>query len=109
MKIIEEIEPIIAKIESLHLNDLKVYEYWDQLIEILGRDEEETIRFFKEIRNENIISHLCGQFPEISGKLQSDRLIVTLEELDKRFPHLKIAPFIQGAIEWLSHDYPSKE
>lgn len=107
MDIAEEITSTTIKIDSLHSNDTRIGDYWDQLIEILSRNEEETIRFLKENNDEKIIDHICGNFPEISYNLQSDKLIVTLEELDKRFPNLKLYLFIRGAKENLLHPYSS--
>jgi hypothetical protein len=72
-------------------------EYWDEIVDMLSEDIEETRNFLKEECNEHQIWYMSGYYEDISYKFQSHEFINILEELQKKYPNIDIEHDIQCA------------
>lgn len=97
MDLLNKVEVVINKIEKLHINDPKIYDYWDELAMILAENEEATVKFLKETNDENIIDNLSSVFADVSAKLKSHNFIIVLNELEQKFPHLLLKHMVEAA------------
>ena len=95
-----EIREIINNRKKLHPNDPKVEEYWEELTEVLVRDESETIDFLNECSEEDI-SWISEVFEDISEQLNSIVFIKALEKIEKKYPNLDLHDFIEDAKDML--------
>lgn len=94
---IERITQIVEEIEKLHPNDIKIYEYWDELTNILSKDEQATITYISNCQDKVIISNLSSVFEDIAYNLQSIPFIKELDKLKKKYPDLNLSSMIEIA------------
>lgn len=91
---------IIDSLKNINPNHPKIYEYWEELTNILSINEVETINFLYEC-NEDEILQISAVFEEISEILQSHEFIKCLRELDKKFPNANLTDFIDSAKNYI--------
>lgn len=58
--------------------------YWNPLIEILTKNEENTINFFDSC-GENVLYWISEVFEDVSSHFQSKHFVTFLEDLGKRY------------------------
>lgn len=91
-----QIENIINKMESLHVNDDYAFnKYFDQIFELLKNNESETIDILMTLSEKNI-DWLTPMFEYLSAKFQSSKFILSLEEIQKKYPNI---PHIEEDIQ----------
>lgn len=100
----KEILSTINKIETLHINDPHIYDYWEELTTLLTKDETATINYLNNCQNPDIIDHISAVFEDISIVFQSNRFIQCLESLPEKFPHLHLHAMILAAKNVFSSD-----
>lgn len=71
-------------------------EYWDEIVNMLSEELEETKKFLNQC-NEHQIYFMAGYFEDISYNFQSDDFIECLEQLKKKYPNIDIKQDIQWA------------
>lgn len=71
-------------------------QYWDPLIELLSKNEADTIKFLEECSDEHIY-WISEVFEDISDKFQSKGFVDFLKELQKAHPNVNIKQDIQAA------------
>ncbi|RKZ45885.1 MAG: hypothetical protein DRR00_25530 [Candidatus Parabeggiatoa sp. nov. 3] len=104
MTLATDIYAIISKIEKLHFEDPKVYDYWDDLAQVLSADEKATIQFLSRSEDKEIIDHICSVFDDVAYNLNSHEFILCIESLQTKFPDLLLAPMIEAAREAINQD-----
>lgn len=72
-------------------------EYWDEIVEMLSENLEETRNFLINECSEHQIWFMAGCFEDISYNFQSHEFINILEELQKKYPSIDIKQDIQWA------------
>ncbi|OCA99598.1 hypothetical protein BGS1_09120 [Clostridium beijerinckii] len=72
-------------------------EYWEEIVDMLSEDIEETRKFLNEECNEHQIWCMAGYYEDISYNFQSSKFIDILEELQKKYPDMDIEQDIQWA------------
>lgn len=77
------------------INGMENY-YWDPLIELLSKNEVDTIKFLGECSDEQIY-WISEVFEDISDKFQSKGFVDFLKELQKAHPNVDIKQDIQSA------------
>ena len=70
-------------------DDYGIYECWDKMTEILSQDIDETIQYLENCSEEDIY-FISEIFEDISEKVKSEKYIICLRELDKKFPSLNM-------------------
>lgn len=89
MNLKAEVDQILQKRKALHDEDPAVYVYWEKLADVLGRDEEATIKFLNSA-NADEVDWISEVFEEIALKLNSPQFVATLEKLQIKFPGLDL-------------------
>ncbi|MDP4144498.1 MAG: hypothetical protein Q8936_08460 [Bacillota bacterium] len=74
-------------------------EYWDEIVDMLSEDIEETEKFLNNECNEHQIECMSGCFEDISANFQSEKFIAILEDLQVKYPGINIKQEIQWAKE----------
>lgn len=92
-----ELNNIIKKINALHPEDPKIYDYWGDLTRILTIDEKETIRFLNDLEDENAVNIISSVFDDVALQLKSPDLLRCLESLQVKFPNLLLEHMIDAA------------
>jgi len=92
-----EIESIVKEIDALHINDSKIYEYWNKITHLLSQNEQETINFLLNCNDYNIIATVAVAFIDISWRLQSKRFIKCIEFVENKFPKANIKHMVKAA------------
>lgn len=72
-------------------------EYWEEIVDILSEDIEETRKFLNEECNEHQIWYMAGYFEDIAYNFQNREFINILEELQRKYPNIDIKQDIQWA------------
>lgn len=70
-------------------DDYGIYECWDKMTEILSQDIDETIQYLENCLEEDIY-FISEIFEDISEKVKSEKYIICLRKLDKKFPNLNM-------------------
>ncbi len=94
------VKSLIIERSILHMNDSKVYEYWQRLTELLSRNVEDTIHYLNNCSEEEIY-WLSEIFEDISAKVNSQKYIECLKKLDKKYSNLNLSMDIKVAEEWM--------
>ncbi|GGI17977.1 hypothetical protein [Gottfriedia solisilvae] len=95
-----QVRKLIEERSNLHMNDPKMYEYWDWLTELLSINVSDTIKFLNSC-SEREIYWISEIFEDISAKVSSIDYIECLKELDKKFPNLMLSNVIKIAEDWM--------
>ncbi|MCL2353464.1 MAG: hypothetical protein FWC69_02405 [Defluviitaleaceae bacterium] len=95
----QDIETILNKKRELHPNDPSIIETWRLLIEILSKNEEDTIKYLDHCSADDLY-HISEVFEDVSEKLESREFIRCLRRLDIKYPELKMTRDIDIAAEW---------
>ncbi|MFK7932503.1 MAG: hypothetical protein AB8G22_03280 [Saprospiraceae bacterium] len=81
---------------KMHPNDPAAYKYWDELTELLSQNQDQTIHFFNECSEEEVLL-LSEVFEDIAERLKSLAYIATLEKVQVKFPKLDLYHSIEVA------------
>lgn len=86
-------------IESMNQNGASpnLDEYWDEIVDMLSQDLEETRKFLNDECNEHQVWYMAGYYEDISYNLQSNEFINMLEDLQNKYPNIDIKQDIQWA------------
>ncbi|TWP28389.1 hypothetical protein ETU08_09090 [Apibacter muscae] len=92
-----EIENILNKIASLHIEDDYAFnKYFDKILELLKNNESEAIHILTTL-SEKDIDWLTPMFEDLSAEFQSYKFILCLEEIKKKYPNIHL---IDESIQW---------
>lgn len=97
MKLKKQIKDVILKINSLHPEDPKVYEYWEQMTAYLVRNTEATITLIDSINDQVFAEDLSSVFDDVATTLQSEDFIKSIERLSERCPEANLSNMINAA------------
>lgn len=93
------IQQSILRIEKKHPNDPAILKELDEIEVLLSKNLEETIACLNEL-SENEISWISPCFEAISTKFKSQRFIICLNELVKKYPGIEyLQKDVQEAID----------
>jgi len=96
----KNIEKILTERKELHPDDPRVYEKWNSLTEIFSKNEKETINYLENCPKEQL-EWICEVFEDISEQFKSEKFIISLELLDKKYPDLNLGVDIHYAKKWI--------
>lgn len=96
----KEVIRILEKRKSLHIEDPQVYEYWDELTEVLSKDEERTIGYLK-VCSEEEIEWISEVFEDVAYRLQSETFISCLDWLCDKYPNIPIKESVDTAKSYM--------
>lgn len=97
----EQIKEILSRREILHTeDDYGIQKCWEELIEILSKDEDSTIECLYLCTSDEV-NWLSEVFEDISYNLQSRRYIECLKKLDIKYPELNLTKCIATAADYL--------
>ncbi len=98
---LNEVKKLLAERALIHLeNDFEIEKYWNLLIDILSKDEDQTIEVINQL-DETEIAYLSEVFEDISENLQSEKYINCLKSIGKKYTNIPIASSIKTAEELL--------
>lgn len=80
-------------------DDYGIQECWDKMVKLLSQDVDETVQYLGNCSEEEIY-FISEIFEDISEQLQSEKYILCLRELDKKFPNLNMTDDIDLAEEY---------
>jgi hypothetical protein len=101
MIFLDKVKEITSKIDSLHVEDPKIYDYWEELASVLSQNELQTIDLLNTTIDEDLILHLSSVFGDVSQSFQSKKFVECLKRLDIKYPHLLLSYMITPAINAL--------
>ncbi|KQO01101.1 hypothetical protein [Paenibacillus sp. Leaf72] len=96
----EQVRAILGARALLDDNDPRIESKWEELTEILSRDENLTLGFI-QVCTKTELMFLSEVFEEIAYNLQSKRYIELLYSLDKRYPDLDLKRHIEVAESYM--------
>ncbi|CAL8895795.1 hypothetical protein ACQKEX_16760 [Bacillus pumilus] len=92
---------VLDKRKKLDLNDdYGIQKSWDEIIEILGKNEERTLEYLDRCSKEDLY-WISEVFEDISEVLQSKELIKCLRKLDEKYPELEMTQDIDLAESYI--------
>jgi len=95
------VERLIEERKGFHPNDeLRTYKYWEEISDFMATDEISTIKFLGECDKETA-DWMSEVFEDLSERFKSEKVITAFEKLDKKYPDLNLASFIEGARSFL--------
>ncbi|NRR03389.1 hypothetical protein HP570_14310 [Brevibacillus sp. RS1.1] len=94
------IKQLIKERSELHLNDPKVYDFWERLTELLSANTLETIEFF-EACTEQEAYWLSEIFEDISARVNSRDFIECIKRVDRKYPELQLSKDIRVAEDFM--------
>jgi hypothetical protein len=97
VKLIDEVSQVIEKIDSLHLNDPAIKEYWEKLAFLLTKSEGDTVDLLESLDDSNTLDNISSVFEEVSAELQSQKFIDCILGLERKFPELLLVHMIEAA------------
>ncbi|MFS3915863.1 hypothetical protein ACL9ST_16615 [Bacillus australimaris] len=101
MDIENALKIVLDKRKKLDLNDdYGIQKSWDEIIEILGENEERTLEYLDRCSKEDLY-WISEVFEDISEVLQSKELIKCLRRLDKKYPELEMTQDIDLAESYI--------
>jgi hypothetical protein len=104
MKLETSVYNIVDQINELHIEDPKVYDYWDDLTKIFSADEKLTIEFLYSLEDKNVINTISSVFEDVAYRLQSPAFITCIESLQTRFPDLPLEHMVDAARNTINMD-----
>ncbi|MEI2393428.1 hypothetical protein V8V55_26920, partial [Priestia megaterium] len=75
---------------------------WNEIIEILSENEENTIRYLENCSKEDLY-WISEVFEDVAEIIQSKELIKRLRELDRKFPELEMTKDIDIAESYMKN------
>jgi spore maturation protein CgeB len=86
--LIQQLSELVTKIESRHLNDPNVTDWIHGMIEIMLKNEKETIDFFNECSNDHarIIYWTSPLFDDIAYEFHSSEMAYAMLALIPKYP-----------------------
>ncbi|MBU8639510.1 hypothetical protein [Bacillus pumilus] len=101
MDIENALKIVLDKRKKLDLNDdYGIQKSWDEIIEILGENEERTLEYLDCCSKEDLY-WISEVFEDISEVLQSKELIKCLRKLDEKYPELEMTQDIDLAESYI--------
>ncbi|WP_144557608.1 hypothetical protein [Bacillus pumilus] len=101
MDIENALKIVLDKRKKLDLNDdYGIQKSWDEIIEILGENEERTLEYLDRCSKEDLY-WISEVFEDISEVLQSKELIKCLRKLDEKYPELEMTQDIDLAESYI--------
>ncbi|SFC84271.1 hypothetical protein SAMN04488168_110106 [Bacillus sp. 491mf] len=101
MNIENKMEAILDKRKKLDLNDdYGIQKSWDEIVEVLSENEENTIRYLENCSKENLY-WISEVFEDITEVIQSKEFIKCLRKLDAKFPELEMTKDIDIAESYI--------
>ncbi|MDQ0815834.1 hypothetical protein QF033_000412 [Bacillus pumilus] len=101
MDIENALKIVLDKRKKLDLNDdYGIQKSWDEIIEILGENEERTLEYLDRCSKEDLY-WISEVFEDISEILQSKELIKCLRKLDEKYPELEMTQDIDLAESYI--------
>ncbi|MBU5315498.1 hypothetical protein KQI30_04295 [Clostridium bornimense] len=98
---INKVKLIISDRSKLHdEDDYNIEVCRERLIEILSKDEEDTILILNQL-NEKEILLASEVFEEVAYNLQSNRYIDCLKSISQKYPNLDLEDSIEVAEEYM--------
>jgi hypothetical protein len=91
---------IYERRKNLHLNDPQIYEYWEEITELMASDEEQTIRLLRDSSEDEVL-WFTEVFDDIVARFKSENFAKVLEELSTKYPNLNLAQFIIDAKKYI--------
>lgn len=79
------ISSLIAKQQTLHVNDLAVYAIWDEMTEVLSKDMLLTITYMEGLSEEELV-WVSQVIPDIMEKTNDKQYLLFLKSLQKSYP-----------------------
>ncbi|MCU7738565.1 hypothetical protein N7983_12515 [Priestia megaterium] len=87
----------------MNLNDDSgIQKSWNEIIELLSENEENTIRYLENCSKEDLY-WISEVFEDIAEIIQSKELIKRLRELDRKFPELEMTKDIDIAESYMKN------
>ncbi|MEI4801712.1 hypothetical protein ACIGHG_03285 [Bacillus sp. NPDC077411] len=100
--LINRVKEVISERMSIHPNySFGIEHCWNKLINLLSEDTQKTIEVLKELDEEQVL-YVSEVFEDIAYKLQSQDYINELEKLEKKFPNLNLASFVETAKDFMN-------
>ena len=90
---------LINERKILNSNDPTIEKYWEELTNILSTDCLETVEYFDNCSEEEIL-YLSEIFEDVAYNLQDKKYIECLERLLNKYPNIPIANSIITAKEY---------
>ena len=97
MELKKHLQNVILKINELHPEDPKVYEYWDEMTYYLVQNKDTTITLVDSVDDESFAENISSVFDDVATKLQSENFIESIERLGERFPKANLSHMINAA------------
>lgn len=101
MDIENKMKVILNQRKKLNLNDdYGIYKSWNEIIEVLSENEENTIRYLETCSKEELY-WISEVFEDIAEIIQSKELIDCLRTLDEKYPELEMTNDIDLAESYI--------
>ncbi|AXF32533.1 hypothetical protein ACVB9H_02060 [Bacillus subtilis] len=101
MNLEKKMEAILIKRKELNLNDdYEIQKSWDEIIEILSENEENSISYLENCNKEDLY-WISEVFEDLAESLQSKELINCLRKLDEKYPDLEMTNDIDIAESYI--------
>lgn len=92
---------LIEERKAIDINDeLNTYKFWEKASDFTVKNIQNTISFLKEC-DEETANWLSEIFEDIAEKSKSKEIVAMFEELDIKYPELKLTSFVEGAKSFL--------
>ncbi|HDR6311937.1 TPA: hypothetical protein QCU60_003891 [Bacillus cereus] len=103
MNIENKMQVILDKRKKLNLNDdYGIQTSWNEIIEVLSENEENTIRYLENCSKEDLY-WISEVFEDIAESVQSKEFINCLRKLDEKFPELEMTKDIDIAESYIEN------
>ena len=103
MDIANKMGVILNERKKLNLNDDSgIQKSWNEIIELLSENEENTIRYLENCSKEDLYQ-ISEVFEDVAEIIQSKELIKRLRELDRKFPELEMTKDIDIAESYMKN------
>ncbi|QPZ42220.1 hypothetical protein I7X10_20555 [Bacillus halotolerans] len=100
MNLEKKVEAILIKRKKLnHNDDYGIQKSWDELIEVLSENEENTISYIENCNKEDL--YWISEVEDLAESLQSKELINCLRKLDEKYPDLELTNDIDIAESYI--------
>ncbi|NEW02121.1 hypothetical protein GYH73_013065 [Bacillus megaterium] len=87
----------------MNLNDDSgIQKSWNEIIELLSENEENTIRYLENCSKEDLY-WISEVFEDVAEIIQSKELIKRLRKLDRKFPELEMTKDIDIAESYMKN------
>ncbi|CAH2213482.1 hypothetical protein [Tepidibacter aestuarii] len=97
---IKNILKVLEQRKALHIEDPTVEKFWDKLTELLSENVEETISFFDNCTEEQIL-WFSEVFEDIAYNFQSVKFIECLDRIFEKYPNIPIEESIKTAKQYM--------